>query len=333
MCEEREYDCILSQFNLYLSALQKHNTAGLENVFLSRVKVYLSTVKDFSDGSQHGLTGICNFIMDQPETDFYHLRLCNPILHVKSESASMTAIVVAHTYRGDEENFCYFDYTADYAITWQKFGDQWMVTEMRMDLVEHSGNDTEFEKNWYYEKSEVAWYQDMHLPCINGYLDNPWHKIPNDETNLSEEEKIMETMYTYAAGVDYGSFDNHEHILDDSILVDMQPWGIMGKRLFMSNLQFIRSCVRYSAHPFIKESVRIKGDFASLRLWRLTGQPQKHYPVIYSYENRNHEYSSACYYLELKKEEGQWKVCKLLYQVEITDLGLFDQNECKEEKQ
>lgn len=139
----------------------------------------------------------------------------------------MTALVVCHTCRGKQEDFRYFDFTQLYAVRWQKFADNWKITELRMDLTDHNGTDTEFDKFWFYENSRIVWFQGMYMHCVNGELDNPWHLIPDDETVLSEEEKILETMYTYAFGVDGAVFDNLERVLSPEVFISMQPWGIL----------------------------------------------------------------------------------------------------------
>lgn len=323
MEELRNYDIILSKFGCYIDAMKTRSPERLKDIFIPEAKVYLSTVRDFQDSSQHGLNGISNYIVDQPETDAYYARICNPVVRIKDDRAQMTALVVCHTYRGNNEDFRYFDFTQLYSVRWALLGEEWRISELRMDLTNHTGTDSAFCEGWFFQDLQTEWTPNMHLPCVNGELDNPWHIIAEDETILSEEEQILETMYAYAFGVDCGCFDNLEKTLSPDVIIDMQPWGIMNRRVFMTTLKYIRATVFYSGHPVVPYNIQSDGKNAVVRLWRLSGQVHKYYPVDYSYEERDHEYSSASYIVKLKKENGKWSIVNLTYLWGLTDLGTF----------
>lgn len=318
------YDLIREKFELYLKALRNREEKELNGIFTQDVKVYLSTVASYPDGSQHGLLGIRDFVVTQPETDGYYYRVCNYVCHVKDDRAQQSATVVFHTYKNEGDGFRYFDFTQMYTNSWVKKEDGWKIATVRMDLMNHTGDYDAFNKLWFYEEPKVKWFPGVHLPCISGELDNPWHVIPESEAELTEEEQILEAMSCYAYGIDTISFDNLPIALSEDIVVNMQPWGTMDYRQFIATLKYHRQPDRYWTHPVKLDRCDIHGDTAKLYLYRMSGHAQRNHPLEYTNENKDHEFACARYEISMKKENGRWKLTRMVYLLGLVDLGAYE---------
>lgn len=318
------YDLIRGKFNQYMEALRTRNVDNLGDIFTDDVKVYLSTVASYPDGSQHSLNGIRDFVRDQPATDGYHIRVCNYVCHIAGDLAQQSASVVFHVYKNEGKTFKYFDFTQMYTNTWVKGKDGWKITVIRMDLMNHTGDYKEFEDAWFYEEPKAKWFPGVHLPCISGELDNPWHVIPVSEEELTDEEQIMEAMACYAYGIDAVSFDNLPKVLSRDIVVNMQPWGTMDYRLFIGTLKYHRQPERYWTHPVKLDRCVINGEEADLCLYRMSGHAQRKHPLIYTNANKDHEFACARYEIKLRKENGVWRLTRMEYLLGLLDLGEYE---------
>ena len=319
------YDVIREKFHSYLECLRTRNTDHLENLVTEEVKVYLSTVAAYPDGSQHSLYGIRDFIRDQPATDGYYYTVCNYVCHVAENRAQQSASVFFHVYKNEGKGFRYFDFTQMYTNTWEKMESGWKMTTIRMDLMNHTGDYKEFEDCWFYEEPKAKWFPGVHLPCISGELDNPWHVIPESQEELTEEEKIAEAMACYAYGIDTVSFDNLPKALSEDIVVNMQPWGTMDYRLFIATLKYHRQPDRYWTHPVKLDRCEVHGDTADLYLYRMSGHAQRKHPLVYTNENKDHAFACARYEIQLRKESGVWKLTRMDYLLGLIDLGPFEE--------
>ena len=318
------YDQIKAKFEQYLECLRNRSGAGLEEIFTADCKCYLSTVKAYPDGNQHSLFGIRDFVQDQPATDGYYFRVCNYVCHTCGDVAQQSCTVVFHVYKNEGKSFKYFDFTQMYTNRWEKRENGWMLVELRMDLMNHAGDYEEFQNAWFYEEPKAKWFAGVHLPCISGELDNPWHVIPVSDTELTDEEQILEAMATYAYGIDTISFDNLPKALSEDIIVNMQPWGTMDYRQFIATLKYHRQPDRYWTHPIKLDSCQIHGDTADLRLYRMSGHAQRNHPLVYTNANKDHEFACARYEIKLRKEDGVWKLTNIVYLLGLIDLGAYD---------
>ena len=319
------YDAIRTQFETYLESLKTRDTSLLSGIFMPDCKVYLSTISSYPDGSQHSLNGICDFVKDQPATDGYYYRVCNYVCHISGDHAQQSATVVFHTYKNEGKGFVYFDFTQMYTNSWIRTEDGWKMPVLRMDLMNHSGDYKAFEENWFYEEPKAKWFPGVHLPCISGELDNPWHVIPVSEETLTDEEQILEAMSCYAYGIDTISFDNLPKALSQDIVVNMQPWGTMDYRQFIATLKYHRQPDRYWTHPVKLDRCEITGETAFLRLYRMSGHAQRKHPLVYTNANKDHEFACARYEIRLRKEDGVWKITRLEYLLGLLDLGKYEQ--------
>ncbi|MEY8345406.1 nuclear transport factor 2 family protein [Niallia circulans] len=320
-----DYDEIRSTFEKFLGSWKTKDLDVLDECFVPDTKCYLSTVKDYSCGSQHSIYGIRNFVEDMAETDVFHIRICNYVSRIADNVGHQIATVICRVAKyGDNKEINSFEFSALFANGWIKTETgSWKMNEVRMDIVDYSGDFEDFSKNWYFEDKNAKWYQGVHLPVINGELDSPWNRIPHSEIVLSEEEKVMETFSRYAFGIDTISFENVSPIFSDDFVAVMAPWGNLDKRGFMSTIKYHRQPARYWTHSVVPEKIEINGDNAELRLYRMAGHKQRSHPIVITKENVDTEYACARYEVKMKKENGIWKLSRIEYFLGILEVGSY----------
>lgn len=319
-----DYNQIKEKFSQYIDIWKTKKVDLLDQIVYPDLKCYLSTVKAYTSGAQHSEFGIRDFILDMAETDVFHTRICNYAARFDDQSASQIATVVSRVAKYVGENdIKSFEFSSLFANRWIKQDGEWKISEMKMDIVDASGDFDEFSEKWYFEDSHAKWFQGVHLPVINGELDSPWVLYPTCENVLTEEEQIMECFAHYAFGIDTLSFENLRPCFAEDFVAIMDPWGTMDKRAFMTTLKYHRQPARYWTHSVLPESIEIRGNEAFVKAYRMQGHKQRNHPLIITRENVNTENACARYEIKLRKEEGQWRVTKLEYFLGILEVGPY----------
>ena len=127
----------------------------------------------------------------------------------------------------------------------------------------------------------------------------------------------MECFAHYAFGIDTLSFENLRPTFADDFVAIMAPWGAMDKRAFMTTLKYHRQPSRYWTHSVLPESIEIDGDTALVHAYRMAGHKQRNHPLTITAENVDTEHACARYEIQLRKEEGVWKVTRIEYYLGI----------------
>ena len=210
-----------------------------------------------------------------------------------------------------------------FANEWKQTEDGWKMSEIRMDIVDKSGNYEDFFENWHFEDSKAKWYQGIHLPVINGELDSPWIKIPEAEDVLTEEEKLLDGFYRYTFGIDTLSFEHVWPVFADDFVAVMDPWGQLDRRGFLSTIKFHRQSARHWTHSVVPEKIEIDGEKAFLKLYRMAGHAQRNHPLTITRDNVDKEYACARYDIQARKEDGMWKVNRVEYYLGILEVGIY----------
>lgn len=323
----RDYDEIRQNFDRFLEMWKNGAPDGLEKIVAADAKCNLSTVKDYTDGSQHSVYGVRNFILDTPKTDVFHIEVCNYVCRIADGKAQQSAVAVCRASRIEGEEVRSFEMSAFFVNSWEKKEDGWKITVMRMDIVDSRGDIPEFESAWYFEEPKARWFPGVHLPVIEGEMDSPWRVIPEAEEVLTEEEKVIETFSRYAYGIDTLAFEHVDATMSENIVVNMAPWGTMDKRGFLTTLKYHRQPSRYWTHSARPESVEIDGDRCKVRLFRMAGHRQRSHEVTIGLANIDREYACARYEVEMAREDGSWRITKLYYYLGIIDLGDYADTE------
>lgn len=320
-----DYDEIKGTFEKFLNCWKTTNIHSLDECFVPYTACYLSTVSAYPCGSQHSIYGIRDFVAETPKPDEFHISHCNYVARIADDIAQQSSIAVCRVAKyGENDSIKTYEFSAQFSNSWEKTERGWRICELRMDIVEASGDYTEFVENWYFDKMKSGWYLGVHLPVISGELDSPWERIPDAESLLTDEEQILESFSRYAFGIDTASFSNLSAVFSKYLTVNMAPWGAMDRREFMETLKYQRLPSRYWIHPVKAESIDIQGDISIVRLYRMAGHKQRSHPLILTKDNVNMEHACARYEIEMRKENGCWKIFKFNYFLGIIDIGEFE---------
>jgi hypothetical protein len=318
----KDYDDIKEDFSKFVSVFRDKDTSVLKEFIDPEIRVYLSTAKDYTDGSQHSLFGVENFFKDIVETDFFHTRICNFVCRVRDDEAQQSAHVVCQVGRYNDE-VKYFCFNAMFSNHWQKQNGTWKMNEMRMDLLKEKGNFEEFEDQWHFEDKKAVWYEGVHFPCISGEFDSPWFRIKDAEDLLSDEEKCYEVMARYAFGIDHLAFDEVLQATSEDVIADIEPWGSMDKRSWIVFLKYHRQKERHWGHCVIPASIKMEGNEAHMKMYRMMGHRQRQHPYVYSNENVDIEHACAFYDVKLIKIGNEWKIKRCNYYLGLIELGEY----------
>lgn len=318
------YDQIRDNFTAFIQTWKNKDTDALHDILRKDTKCYLSTVKAYTCGSQHSLYGVRDFVMDMPDADVFHTRICNYACRYDEKEAQQIATVVCRVAKYvTDQDLQTFEFSALFANTWLKDQEGWKISVLRMDIVDADGDYEDFMKRWYFEDTHAKWFEGVHLPVINGELDSPWVRFPMCENVLDEKEAILECFAHYAFGIDTLSFENLRPTFADDFVAIMAPWGAMDKRAFMTTLKYHRQPARYWTHSVLPESIEINGNTALVHAYRMAGHKQRNHPLTITAENVDIEHACARYEIQLRKEEGIWKVTRIEYYLGILEVGPY----------
>ena len=320
----KDYDEIKTKFQAFLNLWKKGVTEGLEALVIADAKCNLSTVRDYSDGSQHSIYGVRNFILDTPKADVFHITACNYVCRLGYGKAQQSAVTVCRASKYEGETVKSFEFSCLFVNSWVQTEDGWKISQLRMDIVDSKGDYKEFEEAWYYEEPKAKWFVGVHLPVVQGEMDSPWRCIPDAEDVLTEEEKVLDVFNRYAYGIDTLAFSHVDETMSERIVVNMAPWGTMDKRGFLTTLKYHRQPSRYWTHSAKPELIQMDEDKCILKLYRMAGHRQRNHEVVIDASNINEEYACARYEVEMEKEEGIWKITKLYYYLGILNLGEYE---------
>lgn len=318
------YDEIKNKFASFINTWKTREVDVLDGIVSGDTKCYLSTVKAYNTGDQHSLYGVKDFVLDMEQPDVFHTRICNYACRFDEIKAQQIATVVCRVakYEGESE-IKTFEFSALFANTWEKKADGWKISVLRMDIVDSSGDYEEFMDKWYFEDSHAKWYQGVHLPTINGELDSPWIMFPNCENVLTEEESLLECFAHYAFGIDTLAFENLRPTFTEDFVAVMPPWGNMDRRSFFTTLKYHRQPSRYWTHSVLPEKIEINGNDAKVWAYRMAGHKQRNHPLVITRDNVDSEYACARYEINVRKENGVWKVSRIEYYLGILEVGPY----------
>jgi hypothetical protein len=318
-----DYDEIKTIFERFAQCVRTGSATGLDQILLPEAKCYFSIDPYNADSSRHGLYGAESFVRCRQQADENHCRLCNYACFIEADKAQQSGYLVCRAVRYIGDGSESIDYTQFYCNSWVKTPEGWRIETMRMDLTDHVGDFGAFTEGWFFEKPQVGWFPGVHLPCISGELDSPWKVFREPEQLLTPQEQVMDAFYRYAFGIDTLSFDHLTAVLSEDVVVSMAPYGVMDKRTFIATLKYQRQADRYWGHTAILRDCCIREDAADMRLYRMSGHPLP-YPVLVTRENCGREIACATYTLQLRREDGLWKISRLEYMLGPVDIGLYE---------
>lgn len=331
----KDYDEIKEKFGAFIATWKNRNIKVLDNIIDQQIKCYMSIVGHYNDGSQHTISGVKGFVLDFPQSDYFHTRICNYNCRCLDGKAQQIAHIVCTAANKSEESeeLDTFQFVVMFSNEWKRSDKSWKMTELRMDVLKEKGMLASFENEWFFEKPVNKFFPGMHFSCIQGEMDSPWTKVPVCEDILTEEEKIIDVFCKYNYGVDNCCFNYVCDVLHEDFMADIQPWGSANKRRFIQSLKFGRERDVYPwMHPFKAKSIKINGDEADVELYRTAGHRQRKHSIVFTKETIDQEYACARHSLKLKKVEGEWKIVVWNYFLGILDMGKYEDDLYGEKK-
>lgn len=320
-----DYNEIKERFYGFLQTWKSRNVAELDQYVLADVRCFMEQVEAYASGAQHSLYGVKDFVNDMVDTDVFHIRVANFACRISGDLAQQSGTAICRVAKFvDEDGIKASEFSAMFANEWVKTAEGWKMSEIRMDIVDKSGNFDEFFVNWHFEDGKAKWYQGIHLPVINGELDSPWLKIRDAEDVLSEEEKLLDMFYCYTFGIDTLNFEHVYPALAEDFVGIMDPWGQLDRRGFLSTMKMHRQPARHWTHSAVPESIEIDGDTAFMKLYRMAGHAQRKHPLVITRENVDTEHACARYDIYAKKEDGCWKLKRVEYYLGILEVGSYE---------
>lgn len=316
-----DYDDIKNRFFSLIKAWENYDSDSVGQYVHEDVKCYMGTCKDYTDGSRHSLNGLKGFIKETVPSEYLHMSVYNFLCRGNETEAKMTAIVCGVAADAQWQT-CQFSFL--FANTLTKENNEWLFSEIRFDLVENDGDYQEFFEPWYIGEKKAKWFPGVHLPVISGELDNPYNHYDVKPDLLSDEEQMQEAFSRYAFGIDTVSFENLDDVFSEDLLINMAPFGPMDKRTAMQTLKFHRQPDKFWIHPGKIETVKICGNEAYIRMYRMSGHRQRSNPLILTRDNINHEYACARYEIKMINENEEWKFLRMDYFLGVIDLGPYN---------
>lgn len=305
-----DYEQIKELFEGLVYVWASRDTQALDNILPGEIHCNMSIIPDDPQGGLHGINRLKAFFGQRQDTDYFDIQVCNYVGRVAGQEAAQSAAIVATAVR-ESETFEACRFAGLFSNRLQKKDEQWMFSEIRLDITHVEGDFAELTGDWYMGKPQSGWYEGIHLPVVSGELDNPFRIVPVSESQLTDEEMVLEAFYRYAFGIDTVSLDNAEAVLAEDVVVNMAPFGSMDKRTFLQTLKIQRMPDRHWIHPVQPEEVLIQGERAFVRLNRLMGHEERH-PAL-SPDNYRQKMACARYELKLTKEDGDWRISRMDY--------------------
>ncbi|MFT9098206.1 nuclear transport factor 2 family protein [Liquorilactobacillus sp.] len=315
------YNEIKKKFEQFAISLKTKSTKQFNQIFDKNLICYISIVKDYTDGDQHSLFGIKNFVENMPDCDHFNEKVYNYVCKIGNHEAQQFSEIVCVAFRVDQDVVKSFEFTILVVSHWIK-KEGWLIDELRMEIEKNNGNFEEFANQWYFEDTHKKWSPGFHLPCISGELDSPWRKIKEPiNTQLNTEDQIRETFAKYAFAIDFLSFDHMNDVTSDKLVCLMAPWGAMTKRKWMGYLKNYRQADRLWVHPAKLGKATISGNTAHVTFYRMAGHNQRTYPYIWTKKNWDIEHACARYDMQLIRVNEKWKISQCKYYLGIIELG------------
>lgn len=293
-------------FELFVSAMEKDNFSFCRRFMKTDVCGRFSTIGGFS-----GIDELLDKLRWRGEPYEDHvIRITNFAVHYDENKAQQSAYIQGQISKEEQEFLHAFLYGGHFAVSYERDGENWKISEIRFDMDYVSGN-TDFVKGkWSLINYQFFMGQKLTSSVI-GELDSPWIRCPG-QTGLSEEEKIMDTSYHYAFAMDTADFTSLMTTYDDEVHAVMPHGTFQGKRDFTAYFKYVRLKEPTFSHAVVVKDIVIKGDMAEVTLYRT--EPHRIGTKVLTCINRYHVFFSAIYHNKFKKVGDEWIISEIRYE-------------------
>ena len=180
------------------------------------------------------------------------------------------------------------------------------VVRVRVHLNWLKGNKN-IVHHWHFPY-ERQWQPGDSVSPLISEIDAPWHSYTQAHTPLSDEDAIAGAWYQYAWALDMADFSLFVGAFSDDATADLPPMGkLKGRRVLVATLKAFRMPWPAIQHYGVPLQIDIADDrqSASLLLGRIIPEQDKTPDGDALY--------GAHYKIELKKEDGEWKMSRMDY--------------------
>lgn len=317
--DRKNYDTIKQRFALYIKSWNSKDKETVKEIIDSTVLFYTATSLTVGDGGQCSIFGVYDFINDFPPFDQFECYICNYICRFNKINASCYAEVVCKGILDGN----IFEFVIPVLTLWKNIEEKWIITHLRQNLI--------IDDNELLSIIGRYWFVTKTKYIIRGEGDSPWLNIKwFDDSILMENEKIKEVIIKHIFGLEYinfqhcfetvslnygmlSYFENHDLIFDKG----------ENRKNLISRLKQQRLKMQKYICPVIFSNIEIDDNRAYVELKQLKGNIlslHSHAFVSSQDENTNdtifqkpiskkNNYAIAKGYIELIKEQGNWKIC------------------------
>lgn len=290
-------------FETFLNMFESGNFDNLKEIAVEEVEADFST-----HGQFRGIKEVKEGLKWKGQRINVHKHnICNFVALYDEEKAQQSAYVF-ELYIYNEGGFYPFEFGGHFANTYVKTKDGWKLSKIRYDLDWEKGN-TYFASGW--KLIDYVMYNGHRQSCVHEF-DTPYMAIKNPLNVLTEEEKILHTMYRYSAGLDNFDFTLFcTSCTNDVVFKNNGSVLYDGLRNLVSGFRNTRHKEPTMEHAFKIFDVKINGDEATLQAYRV--EPHRLGSKVLNKDNYEYKFYSAKYFNKLRKENGLWKLYELNY--------------------
>ena len=256
-----------------------------------------------------------------PALDIRRSTIWNFVARSKAALGQQSAYVQNIFALDDGKHVFPFVFGGQFCNTFRKEDGEWKISHIRFDLMYESGNNSFVRDKWKLMDYGIFY---GHTPMINAELDAPWYVIPEDEEPQSDAEQIFDLQWKKTFGIDGGDW----HLTSSAVTDDMfqnfashknvnkynptQTDGdYHGKKDFNNFLKAKQHKEARLQHTDSMADLVINGDHAVAYMFRSEFQRTK--SRIYNRETIHANVSTALHIMHCRREDGEWKICKLSY--------------------
>ena len=321
----KDYDEIKNKFADYIRIWNTYDLISLKEIVDPWIEFNTSTSKTMTNGGQHSIFGVYDFINDFPKTDILYTKIYNFICRIDNNKAYSYAEVVCSAFNV-KSKIDFFEFTVAIANQWAKKDNAWKMVNMRKEVIAERGNLQEyFESVWHFE-NEIG----GRIQVVRGECDSPWLNIKKAEDVLSETEKVKECIIMNCFGEEWNSFTHcFEAISNYYRTYTRCESDGQRKKDDLSVKKAARQHKRYSISPMKFHKIEIEGNRAFVYVDRVRGLKQNSREYEYFKDNIEIEHTCCRSEYELVKEKDGWKIVyfnafKGLYEVgKLNDGQIF----------
>lgn len=198
---------------------------------------------------------------------------------------------------------------AHQTLRWAFDGEEWRITELRVQLDWHHGSRS-WASGWTLPDGVPGWHRGWVRPAVSAWADSPWRAIPSPDGVGSEEDRIRATYIRYAWGIDQQDIALMASAFTEDVEADMSPFGSMsGRAEVVDSLGALRNGQPYLQHAAPVLDVELDpGDpeQASMTIYRTV-------PHEVTLETLDAPVYGAHYTSRLRREDGLWRFSRLRY--------------------